>query len=317
MNRLPVAITFEPRRAGASSSAPRAGAITQWGAVLAWEPPGRLRCLWHPFFDRAEATEVEVTFVARRDGTAVRLEQRGFERLGEHGPPRRARTGQMWGAMTAGFARALAVMPAERRVRCGTEQHTSCTKRNETCTIPDMERLNITLDDEQAAKLSRLADRLHLQAGTVARSLLSTAIDEADPDAGHHRRAPGRHPRCVRASSARTQAGPSRLRRSRWTTSRHGGLRRARARGRRRPRRAHPHPLPPSRHEVARRAIVGLAPAAPLMGPALAGRWEGFRFLLGPWRWLVLVYVYIEPDDRVVVVTVQDARSSTAATVSR
>lgn len=46
-----------------------------------------------------------------------------------------------------------------------------------------MERLNITLDDEQAEKLARLADRLHVQPGTVARSLLSTAIDESDPDA--------------------------------------------------------------------------------------------------------------------------------------
>jgi hypothetical protein len=55
----------------------------------------------------------------------------------------------------------------------------------------------------------------------------------------------------------------------------------------------------------------------PLMGPALSGRWEGFRFLLGPWRWLVLVYVFIESEDRVVVVTIQDARSSTAATPSR
>jgi hypothetical protein len=55
----------------------------------------------------------------------------------------------------------------------------------------------------------------------------------------------------------------------------------------------------------------------PLMGPALSGRWEGFRFILGPWRWLVLVYVFIEADDRVVVVTVQDARSSTAATTTR
>jgi hypothetical protein len=55
----------------------------------------------------------------------------------------------------------------------------------------------------------------------------------------------------------------------------------------------------------------------PLMGPALSGRWEGFRFLLGPWRWLVLVYVFIEPEDRVVVVTIQDARSSTAATAIR
>ena len=50
------------------------------------------------------------------------------------------------------------------------------------------------------------------------------------------------------------------------------------------------------------------------MGPALNGRWEGFRFLLGPWRWLLLVYVVIESEDRIVVVTIQDARSSTAAT---
>jgi adenylate kinase family enzyme len=46
-----------------------------------------------------------------------------------------------------------------------------------------MYRLNITLDDEQAEKLTRLADRTHIQSGTLARSLLSTALDEADPDA--------------------------------------------------------------------------------------------------------------------------------------
>jgi predicted transcriptional regulator len=46
-----------------------------------------------------------------------------------------------------------------------------------------MERLNITLDDEQAERLLRLAERMHVQPGTVARSLLSQALDEADPDA--------------------------------------------------------------------------------------------------------------------------------------
>jgi hypothetical protein len=46
-----------------------------------------------------------------------------------------------------------------------------------------MERLNITLDSEQAEKLARLAARMHMQPGTVARSLLSSAIDEADPEA--------------------------------------------------------------------------------------------------------------------------------------
>lgn len=52
----------------------------------------------------------------------------------------------------------------------------------------------------------------------------------------------------------------------------------------------------------------------PLMGPALDGRWQGFRVLLGPWRWMLLVYVVLEDEDRVVVVSVQDARSSTSAT---
>ena len=43
-------------------------------------------------------------------------------------------------------------------------------------------RLNVTLDAERAAKLARLAARIHVQEGTLARSLLATALDEADPD---------------------------------------------------------------------------------------------------------------------------------------
>jgi hypothetical protein len=44
-------------------------------------------------------------------------------------------------------------------------------------------RLNVTLDAEHAVRLARLAERTHVQEGTLARSLLSTAIEEADPDA--------------------------------------------------------------------------------------------------------------------------------------
>lgn len=43
-------------------------------------------------------------------------------------------------------------------------------------------RLNVTLDDEQAAKLAALAERTRVQEGTLARSLLSTALDRADPE---------------------------------------------------------------------------------------------------------------------------------------
>jgi hypothetical protein len=66
------------------------------------------------------------------------------------------------------------------------------------------------------------------------------------------------------------------------------------------------------------RVVRSLRPleSFPLLGPQLSGRWEGFRLLLGPWRWMLLVYVVFEAEDRVVVVTIQDARSSAAATGS-
>ena len=51
-------------------------------------------------------------------------------------------------------------------------------------------RLNVSLDDQHAEKLARLADRARVADGTLARSLLSVpavaaaaaAIDDADPD---------------------------------------------------------------------------------------------------------------------------------------
>ena len=46
-------------------------------------------------------------------------------------------------------------------------------------------RVNVTLDPERAAKLRLLAERTHTQEGTLARSLLAHAIDEADVDARH------------------------------------------------------------------------------------------------------------------------------------
>jgi hypothetical protein len=46
-------------------------------------------------------------------------------------------------------------------------------------------RINVTLDAEYSEKLTRLAERMHVQEGTLAKSLLSTALDGADPDARH------------------------------------------------------------------------------------------------------------------------------------
>lgn len=43
-------------------------------------------------------------------------------------------------------------------------------------------RINLTLESQYAEKLARLAERAHVPEGTLARSLLSSALDESDPD---------------------------------------------------------------------------------------------------------------------------------------
>jgi hypothetical protein len=103
MSGDPSAIIFEPR-AGGGIVEHGVDGDHEWGEVLAWEPPDRLRCLWHPFFDRAEATELDITFRAVATGTAIRLEQTGWERLGDAATPRRTRTEGAWSVVTAAFA---------------------------------------------------------------------------------------------------------------------------------------------------------------------------------------------------------------------
>lgn len=74
------------------------------------------------------------------------------------------------------------------------------------------------------------------------------------------------------------------------------------------------HSLPDDTRARIRRSLRPLA-EFPRLGRRLEqGRWEGFRFVLGPWRWMVIDYDYSEAEDRVVIATVQDGRSSTAAT---
>ncbi len=76
------------------------------------------------------------------------------------------------------------------------------------------------------------------------------------------------------------------------------------------------HSLPATTRRRVRASLEPLA-VFPMLGPALTGRWQGFRFVLGPWPWTLLVYVYDAGTDQVYVVTIQDARSARAATSPR
>ncbi|MBS1862426.1 MAG: hypothetical protein JSS68_12025 [Actinobacteria bacterium] len=61
-------------------------------------------------------------------------------------------------------------------------------------------------------------------------------------------------------------------------------------------------------------AILGDYPRA---GKQPSGVWRDCRGLIGPWGWLIVVYMYLEPEDRVVVIAFHDARTSDAAIARR
>ena len=73
------------------------------------------------------------------------------------------------------------------------------------------------------------------------------------------------------------------------------------------------HSLPPDTRERVRRSLRPLE-QFPLIGRQLEERWKPLRFILGPWRWMLILYAYEMPDDLVLVVAFQDARSSSSAT---
>lgn len=95
----PELVAFEPRAGGRIFERARDGAEHEWGEVLAWEPPHRLRYLWHLRFDRADATEVEITFAPAPEGTAVRILHSGWERLGARAAERRERNQRGWAGL--------------------------------------------------------------------------------------------------------------------------------------------------------------------------------------------------------------------------
>ncbi|MGO9319883.1 MAG: type II toxin-antitoxin system RelE/ParE family toxin [Solirubrobacteraceae bacterium] len=73
------------------------------------------------------------------------------------------------------------------------------------------------------------------------------------------------------------------------------------------------HSLPPNTRARVQSSLRILE-QFPSVGPELEGTWKPLRFILGPWRWLVLVYVHDEQHDIVHVLTIQDARSSASVT---
>src|SRR5215210_5466195 len=73
------------------------------------------------------------------------------------------------------------------------------------------------------------------------------------------------------------------------------------------------HSLPQDARVRVRRSLEPLG-RFPLLGAPLEGRWSQFRFILGPWRWMIIVYADDEDVDEVRVVAIEDGRSSRSVT---
>ena len=89
------------------------GVEHDWGEVTVWNPPTRLAYLWHLRRDRADATEVDIRFVARDSGTTrIEIEHRGWERLGRAADQWRDQNRLGWKTLLPHFQAAIA---AEQR----------------------------------------------------------------------------------------------------------------------------------------------------------------------------------------------------------
>lgn len=102
-------VTFEPRVGGRIFERTPDGQEHDWGEVVAWEPPRRLAYLWHLRQDRADATEVEITFAGDDRSTTVTIVHSGWERLGARGSDLKERNRGGWAGLLPHFTQACAV----------------------------------------------------------------------------------------------------------------------------------------------------------------------------------------------------------------
>jgi plasmid stabilization system protein ParE len=76
------------------------------------------------------------------------------------------------------------------------------------------------------------------------------------------------------------------------------------------------HRLPEDTVERVKRCLLPLA-EFPELGAELGGSFSGRRFVLGPWRWMILVYRFYPDLDLVAILAFVDGRTSSSPTANR
>jgi len=76
------------------------------------------------------------------------------------------------------------------------------------------------------------------------------------------------------------------------------------------------HRLPESTVERVKRSIRPLVDF-PELGAELGGAFAPRRFLLGPWRWMIVIYRFDPDSDLVAILAIVDGRTSTSPIAHR
>jgi hypothetical protein len=100
-------VVLEPSVGGRIYERTADGTEIDWGEITAWDEPRRLAYLWHIRRDRADATDVEISFVPLdADTTRVDIVHSGWERLGAEGPAWRDANAGGWNGLLGHFGAA-------------------------------------------------------------------------------------------------------------------------------------------------------------------------------------------------------------------
>lgn len=101
-------VVLEPRVGGRIFERTSSGEEIAWGEITAWTPPHAIGYLWHLRRDRRDATDVEIRFVDRGDGTTrVEIEHSGWERLGSDAETWRDRNRGGWTTLIPHYEEAI------------------------------------------------------------------------------------------------------------------------------------------------------------------------------------------------------------------
>jgi uncharacterized protein YndB with AHSA1/START domain len=90
-------VVFETHVGGSIYEQHQDGRRFQWGKIVEWEPPRRVKFTWHPSRDPSTAQDVEIEFLAEDSGTRLELTSNGWERWGRRARIARRGYDKGWG----------------------------------------------------------------------------------------------------------------------------------------------------------------------------------------------------------------------------